>query len=55
VALSVVVERAPRLDFKRDLRATWRVESSAHPGCRAAFLARGLQLGLLIRIAPFAS
>jgi hypothetical protein len=52
-APAAVVARAPRLGFKRDLWATWEAETAAHPGCRAAFLARGLQLGLLLRTAPF--
>jgi hypothetical protein len=51
--LAAVVERAPRLGFKQDLWTVWRTETAAHPECRAAFLARGLQLGLLIRLAPF--
>jgi hypothetical protein len=47
-----VLEREPRLDFKRQLCAAWRAESRSAPDGRARWLARYAMVPTLVRIAP---
>lgn len=48
-----VLERHPRLGFKREIDALLRAHAAAAPHGRVAFLYRFGVLGLLIRTAPF--
>jgi hypothetical protein len=50
--VSQVLERRPRLDFKRDLCEAWREECRSVPDGRAQWLARYAMVLTLVRIAP---
>jgi hypothetical protein len=50
-----VVEQFPRLGFKREFAALWRVEAEQVPRGRAWFLRRFAVTDLTIRMAPFES
>lgn len=48
-----VLERHPRLAFKRVLRASWKAQAAAVPGGREPWLSRYAMILLLVRLAPF--
>jgi hypothetical protein len=48
-----VLERHPRLEFKRVLRPAWKAQAAAVPGGRESWLSRYAMILLLARIAPF--
>ncbi len=51
--VQTVLERHPRLEFKRHLRAAWKAESRANPNGRSRWLSVYATFPLLVRIAPF--
>jgi hypothetical protein len=48
-----LLERHPRLEFKRHLLKAWADESKAVPKGRAQWLTRYAAFPLLVRMAPF--
>ena len=51
--LDELLQRHPRLEFKRHMLAAWAAEGAAVPAGRAAWLTRYAAFPLLIRAAPF--
>jgi hypothetical protein len=48
-----VLERHPRLELKKVVRATWKEQAKAVPGGRQQWLSRWAAIRLLVLIAPF--
>lgn len=48
-----VLQRHPRLQFKKVMRAAWKAQTAAVPGGRQEWLSRWANLRLLALIAPF--
>jgi hypothetical protein len=51
--VAALLQRHPRLEFKRHVRAAWKAESRAVPEGRAKWLSVWAALPLLVRLAPF--
>ena len=48
-----VLERHPRLQWKKVVRPAWKAQAAAIPGGREPWLSRWAMILLLSRIAPF--